>query len=363
MKINFTDYDLSDFIVRDCNFAGIKDCVLIYPQHIGVKWTQKNKIFRSSIWSKEGELISAGFFKFPNLGENPEVFPMPKSMKGLKVVTKMDGSLVICDWLFDCMFNMRTRGTYTYKTLDNAGDFEYCRNKYPKIVTFLKENPHVSLLFEITTPNLKIVLDYGKEPDFTLIGAINKENYFLFTQKQLDDISEIIKVKRPKYYSFNSLEEIFKFCEENKNIEGFCLYFNGDQSIVKCKTLHYLSLHRMKSEMDSFERVIDFWFANDMPDYNTAYKIICDTLDYEIAEQIKGQISKICDGWKEVQKILDFMRKFVHDRQHVNQKEFALETLQKWGNTNRSGFVFSMRSGKELTKENLKKLLYQVLKK
>ena len=93
------------------------------------------------------------------------------------------------------------------------------------------------------------------------------------------------------------------------------------------------------------------------------YQIIVDTLDYEIAEQTKGSISRICDGWKEVKKIVDFMKKFVQDHKEIDQKTFAAKTFQKWGDTNRSGFVFSLRQGKELTKENYKKLLYQVLKK
>lgn len=361
MKINFQNYDLSDFIVREVEFCG-EDAVLIFPQHIGAKWTRDNIIFRSSIWSKEGKLLSAGLKKFGNIFENPEVFKQPpKDFKNVKIVEKMDGSLCVADFL-NSQFSMRTRGTCTYKALDTAADFEFCYNKYPKIVTFLKQYENISLLFEITTPNLKIVLDYGDEPDFTLVGAINKDDYSLFKQEKLDEFAEYIGVKRPRYYSFNSLEEIVDFCAENKDIEGFCLYFNNQQDIIKCKCDHYLKLHRLKSEMGSFERVIDFWFSNDMPDYNTAYQLVCDQLDYEIAEQVKGQLSKICDGWKEVKKIVDFMQKYVQSNQHKDQKTFALETLQKWGDTNRAGFVFTLRKGQELTKDNLKKLLFQVLK-
>ena len=70
MHINFADYDLTEFAIKEGVFGGIWS-KLITPIHIGTKFTQKNKIFRSSIWSTDGELISAGLPKFVNFSENP----------------------------------------------------------------------------------------------------------------------------------------------------------------------------------------------------------------------------------------------------------------------------------------------------
>ena len=55
MQINFSDYDLSEFIIKEDLFCGIP-AKLIVPNHIGTKFNQKNKIFRSSIWDLNGKL-------------------------------------------------------------------------------------------------------------------------------------------------------------------------------------------------------------------------------------------------------------------------------------------------------------------
>jgi len=91
MQINFSDYDFTGFSVKDCQFCGIP-AKLINPEDITIKFNQKNKIFRSSIWSLDGKLLSAGFPKFTNWSENPEHFPIPENLDGATIVDKIDGS-------------------------------------------------------------------------------------------------------------------------------------------------------------------------------------------------------------------------------------------------------------------------------
>ena len=188
MKINFNDYDLENFLIKEGTFCGIP-CKLIQPNHIGTKFTQKNKIFRSSLWDLEGNLISAGFPKFVNFGENPENFPVPTSLNNCKILEKIDGSLCICDYV-NGHFSSRTRGTFEYKQLENYKDFEYCFQNNPNIEKWIKSNSNYTLLFEITTPNMKIVIDYGDIPQLRLIGCVNKDDYSLLNQYQLDVIGE-----------------------------------------------------------------------------------------------------------------------------------------------------------------------------
>jgi len=361
MKINLADYDLSDFILKEGIIGGDK-CFLIFPKHIGVKWTKDNLIFRSSIWNVDGELISAGFKKFFNFSEQPELTYTPFSTTangGVQIIEKIDGSTLIVSQYKNELI-VRTRGTMDATKLDNGFEINYLKEKHPKAFEI---NSELSYLYEWVTPNNKIVLDYGEEPELYLIGIIEHENYTMASQFIIDEEANNILVKRPKTYSYNSIKDVLSDVPSWEGKEGVCIYCNKGQDIRKLKAEHYLSLHRMKSELGSFERVIDFWISHDMPEYNKAYQIIVDALDYEIAEQTKGSISRICDGWKEVKKIVDFMKKFVQDHKEIDQKTFAAKTFQKWGDTNRSGFVFSLRQGKELTKENYKKLLYQVLKK
>lgn len=364
MNIKFEDYDLSEFIVKDVIFCGI-DAVLINPNHIGTKFTQKNKIFRSSIWSKNtGELLSGMFKKFVNFSENPENFPVPTSLDGCRIVDKIDGSLVGIDYINDCI-SMRTRGTSSYMSLDNYKDFEYCLSKYPLIKDWITTHSNYTLLLEITTPNLKIVIDYGNEPDFWLIGAIDKNDYSLMTQDKLDGLSKEIGVKRPEYYTFSSMDTLMQSIKAIQGKEGCCLYSNGDSEIHKIKGEKYLMLHRMKSELSSIEKVIDLWISLNYPDYNTFYNEVVNSFDYEIAEIARGHMSNICDAWKEVKQIEAGMRKFVESINHLStRKDKALRVIQSYGgeSNNRAGMVFTLLDNKPFTGEMYKKLIFQVLK-
>ena len=45
----------------------------------------------------------------------------------------------------------------------------------------------------------------------------------------------------------------------------------------------YLAKHRLKNELGSFDRVIDFYFTQDRPTYDEFHKAVEDTVDIEKA--------------------------------------------------------------------------------
>jgi hypothetical protein len=363
MNIKFSDYDLTDFNLREGEIAGDK-VFLICPPHIGTKWTKSNLHLRSSIWNEDGDLISASFKKFFNWGEQPDLSYTPFSPTangGITAMEKMDGSTLIIS-RYKGELIARTRGTMDATQLDNGWEIADLIEKYPKVFDNLYLNDGYSIICEWVTPNNRIVIEYT-EPDIILIGMINHKDYTLTDQKVLDLIGQELEVKRPRFFEYKSIKEMLADVPTWKKTEGICVYCNRGQDIRKLKADYYLKLHRLKSEMGSYERVVDFYFENDQPTYPEFYTIVCETLDYEIAETIRGQMSKIVDCMKEVTKIIDFMKKYVEENKHKTRKEFAIETQQKWGTTNRASFVFCLLDGKELNKEQTKKLLYQVGKK
>ena len=74
-------------------------------------------------------------------------------------------------------------------------------------------------------------------------------------------------------------------------------------------------------------------------------------------------VSQICDAMKEVKLIVDAMTVFVDPLRIVGRRDAAAKILQAWGNTSRSSFAFKLLDGKALGAEDLKKLLFQCLKK
>jgi hypothetical protein len=372
MKIDLTSIDQEQFMVHQHVVNG-EVLHLVQPQHIGAKWNRENKIFRSSLWNNEGELVSAGFQKFTNWGENPDNFPVPTSLKNTTITEKVDGSLLIVS-KYKGHVILRTRGTSDATKIDNGHELKIFKEKYLSKLTDFTEKEcgkhldtwNVSTLFEWVSPNQKIILNYGDNPEWYLVGAIGHADYSLASQDFLNAMAkDVLSCPRPVTYTFPNVEDLMKSVEEWKGKEGVVVYSNDGQSLHKCKSAWYLALHRMKEEFGSIERLIDVWFSWECPDYQTTETKIVSQFDFELFQTVRGDISKICDAWKEVQKIKDGMQKFVQETLLPlgTRKEQALKVLSAYGTTNRASFIFKLLDKKPLARDDEKKLLYQVLKK
>ena len=363
MKIDISSIDRTQFMVHEHSLNG-EIVHLIQPQHIGTQWRQDNKHLRSVVVNYEGEVISAGFPKFTNWGENSDHFPVPTSLRNCTVVNKLDGSLLIVS-KYKNQFILRTRGTVDASVLANGSELEIFKNTIlKKISVDQMETWNYSLLFEWLSPLNVIVLRYSDEPDWQLIGAVNHTDYSLFSQTEVDEYAKMFDLKRPEKFTFNDISDMLQIVDKWQDREGVCLYSKNDQAIHKIKASKYLLLHHLKSELSNIEKVLDVWLEQGMPDYNTFYNYIFTTFDYELAEQCKGMISRIADGKKKVDKIVDGMNDFVNNRLRSlsTRKEQAQLVISSYGETNRASFLFKLLDGKSLGKEEYKKLMFQVLK-
>ena len=364
MKINLDTIDREQFMVHQHLLNG-EVLWLVQPQHIGAKFTQANKIFRSSLWSNDGELVSAGFPKFTNWGENPENFPVPTSLKGTTIVEKIDGSLLIVS-KYKGQYILRTRGTSNATVLDNGHELElFKQTVLPKLRFHEKDTWDASILFEWVSPLQKIILSYGDQPDWILVGIVNHDDYSLWSQGALDLFAKDQGLKRPVTYDFPSVEQLMTDVEAWKGKEGVCVYSKSGQTIHKVKGAWYLALHRMKEALASFDKVVDVWYSQGEPAYQKFEENITNQFDFELWQQVRGEASRICDGAKEVQKVVDGMNAFVKNSllSLPSRKDQAVKVISSYGITNRASFVFKLLDGKELGSEDRKKLLYQVLKK
>lgn len=347
-------------MVHPHEIAG-ETCYLVQPIHIGAKWTKDNLIFRSSVWNSVGELISASFKKFFNWGEQPALAYTPFSLTangGCELMEKLDGSTLIVS-RYKGQLIMRTRGTVDARKLDNGHEIDWLVDKYPALSSVPEGVSHI---YEWVSPENKIVLNYGEDPDVYLIAIIDHKDYSLKSQKHLDECAALYGFKRPARYNFGSVKEMLEAVEQLKGKEGLCVYCNGGQDIRKVKSAWYLALHRMKTELGSYERVVDFYFNMNRPTYQEYYDFIVKNYDYELAETVRGSISTICEGMKEVDQIIASMKAKVEPLKKLPRKDAAAIILQAYGQTNRSGMAFNLMDGKPLSNDDIKKLLYQVTK-
>ena len=367
MKIDLNSVDVENFMMHS-HVVGTEAVYLIQPIHIGAKWTWDNRIFRSSVWNSQGELISASLPKFTNWGENPEHFPVPSSLDNLTFVQKVDGSALIVS-KYKNNYILRTRGTLDASKMEKNGDEVelFKATILPKLNDHTRETWDVSYVFEWVSPKNRIVILYP-EPDFYLVGIVHHEDYHLAPQYTLNNGAKALGVKRPPHYQFahvQSIAELITDVQQWKGTEGVVAYSKDGQRLWKLKSDDYLARHRLKSELSSFEKLIDFWLEIGRPsNYNQFFNSVQDLTDWETAVEHQGNISKVIDAFKEVEKIIEGMDKFAYGLQYMaTRKEQALKVLAAYGNTNRASFVFKMLDKKPLDNDDIKKLLYQVLKK
>jgi hypothetical protein len=199
-------------------------------------------------------------------------------------------------------------------------------------------------------------------PDLKLIGAVRHEDYSLYTQEELDHLAKILGTPRPGYSIFGEYKSLVEEMNKFDNFEGVCIYSNNDQSIHKVKTENYLKIHRFKEHADT-ESVLDLFIERGCPSYINFCKIIEQQFDFECLEFVRGFISRICDAHKEVLTIVQGFSRFIMKNEGKSRKDFAIETISSYGNTNRASFIFTLKDGGRLDKDDIKKLMWQVLKK
>lgn len=362
MKIDLSAIDTEQFLVHS-HMIGDQPVWLVQPTHIGVKWTQANKHFRSSVWDDEGNPVSLGFPKFVNFGENPEHFPTPDSLKNCICTEKLDGSLLIVSkWKGN--YILRTRGTVDAHKFNNGYELELFRSNHPEVFSYFKDSEtwDFSLLFEWLSPANRVVIRV-EEPQFNLVGVVNHEDYSLWPQDFLDKLAKDFCCGRPKTYSFDSISDLLELVEKWEGKEGVVIYSNKGQTLHKVKSDWYKIRHFLKDEFSNREKVVDLFIQENCPSHSDFSKKIADITDWETVQEIQGDISKICDVWKNTQKIVSHMKVFVEPLKSLPRRDAALKIMSSYGKeTNRSSFCFTLLDGKELSKDQLKKLLWQSLK-
>ena len=371
MKIDLQSIDKESFMVHQ-HFVGEHECFLVQPKHFGATWNKENLIYRSSLWDKDGYPVSLSFPKFFNWDEKPDIFPAPYDLKNAKLMEKLDGSTLIFS-RYKGQTVIRTRGTVDAHKQANGYEIDYLCEKYKKFIAYLEmvETSNESFVLEWLSPTNRIILTYGDEPDMVLTAIINHGHYSLMHQSQLDYFASDIGLRRPRTFSYNSVEEMKSAVEVLKDQEGLCVYYNNEQQIRKVKAASYLFLHRAKSEISSVDKVIDVyidWFmdrhnlSHEPTGYVEFFEYLTIKFDFEIATMATGHASRICDAMKEVHKIMTALFEFASVRMSIPRNIAAKEVLQAYGSTGRSAIIFKMLDRKTIGTDEYKKLLYQVLK-
>ena len=281
--------DEKNFLYKEGMFGG-REAILVNPSHSDDGWTKDNLFNRSAIYDKHtGEILSLSLAKFFNVGQSPDLYPNPEDYNDWVIENKLDGSLVAIDKI-DGEILMRTRGAFCYTHQKNADDFKLIFEKYPNVQALMDRYPEYTMIFEIVTPNNRIVLHY-EDVDFIFIGAIHKKNKITMPIDWLDYLAQRHFLKRPKKYDFKSLSDVATIVKEWRDKEGVVISYNGGANKVKLKADRYCFLHYVLSGYCNKNKQIDHYFD-----------VGCDLskIDYEIYTTLKKDFDAIDEKYKKM---------------------------------------------------------------
>ena len=303
---------------------------LVQPQRTGCIWTQQNKHLRSSVWNKDGVLISAGFPKFTNFGESPVEFPVPTNLNNAVITNKLDGSLLIVS-KYKGHYIIRVRNYLNASQLETGHEIAIFKDRYLTILDDSCKNAdtwEVSFLFEYLSVSKKYtIISYENVPDWILIGSVNHNDYSLVSQPALNAFAKLVGLKRPEQFKFNTISELLAIVADWKNQEGVVLYTNNGQTLHKIKSNDYKKQFAFKSNA-SLANTLQLFLDLGRPNITEFKQQISQLYDWECVDLINEHITKICNTDRLVQEyineIVDFISKLKTQTQSRKEQAKAI---------------------------------------
>jgi len=347
MRISLADINRADFYVNPRNIPGYGDVFLIIPKKGKHKWLPSEFHLRSLLCDLDGNIISSGFPKFLNVSENSALDKITyECITDGKVFfpEKMDGSLIVRDVLPNGQVNIRTRGSHS------LGDFHnkvmgLIREKYPKILD-PSVFPSMSLLFEFTSPDNRIILEYDK-PALTLLGAMKLHEdflpYFICGTPEMNVLmAETLEVDPLVFHELSSnLEECISFVKSLQDSEGVVAWcIPGDTighndtkyvHMAKIKASAYLKIHYLRFHLTSSKMSRICYALGLETDEEFRELIFSIHGDYEVYELLLPEFRVFtCERQRRMQEVIDFITTLSAQEFHFASKKRRYMVLRKF---------------------------------
>lgn len=210
-------------------------------------------VLRRSDWA----VLSMPFRKFYNYGEGPAA---EIDWASAVVEEKADGTMIHVSWDYDLdRWCAGTTGTAEGES-EVPGD---TRLNFAELFWKVLGKSRAKYLmrgltyvFELCTPFNTIVVQHEKS--FVRLLAIRE----LRTLKELptasvDEVAKLMKVGRPKKYSFSSIEEIMQAADDLPHSDEGYIVTDGQMNRIKVKSPAYVLAHHMQSGLVSAFDVVD----------------------------------------------------------------------------------------------------------
>lgn len=197
-------------------------------------WNDVTRACRGIIYRTDTlEVVARPFRKFFNYGQSEA--PTLDLTGPATVTDKLDGSLGILYPTSDG-YAIATRGSFESDQAAHATDV--LRSRYPEYVP----PDGLTVLFEIVYPENRIVLDYGKQDDLVLLGAVA-----IATGKSVGPYCDALTNwpgPRAALFECRTLADALAV-PPRTNAEGLVVHCLASDERVKIKQGDYVALHRI----------------------------------------------------------------------------------------------------------------------
>lgn len=191
-----------------------------------------------------GKCVCRPFCKFFNINEREDTRLEIVRDNIVDIFDKRDGSLVT-PVLVNGFIRWKSKKSFKSSAAKLA---DICSTEQIKDMCELCLNFNYTPIFELTHPEAQIVLNYGEEPNLTLLAIrdIDSGDYVLWDQVVL--LAEMFNVPIIKKYQQMSWDRLFESCHYDRGIEGYVLVLS-DGRRVKLKTEWYVQCHGLSTEI------------------------------------------------------------------------------------------------------------------
>lgn len=228
---------------------------LVIPLKDKYRWDERELHLRSLVLDTDGTILSAGFPKFFNLGENAaydQSLAEAAARGAVEFPEKIDGSLIVADRIAGKP-RLRTRGRRHLGEFTNEVE-SLIAERYPRLMDFLRRDPLLdahSVLFELVSPTRAVVLKYEVASLF-LLGAVDKRTVTpRWDSPMLAHVSSATGVDPAPVHALPAnLDAALDLVRGWKGREGVVARFvtpEGTPRLLKIKAADYLRLHAYRS--------------------------------------------------------------------------------------------------------------------
>ncbi len=175
-------------------------------------------------------------------------------------------------------------------------------------------------------------------------------------QDVLDSMAISYQLRRPRYFTFKSLDHCLADVATWKGLEG-CVIYNRPDGMWKVKCSEYLRLHRLKSEIGSLSKLLDLYFALGAPYYGVVREHIEKELDYELAQQAEPDLKRIQIARNAVECEIAQITADIAPYRDKPRKEAAAFIIGEYGDTPWRGLAFTLLTHGETNPKQLRALM------